>query len=158
MKTVVRSLMLAAVALLMTAGVAVAQCKPAGCQPKAAGCTPKAGCAPKAAAGCQPKSGCKPMDAKNHGPAKKKTLVGTVSDTACGAKHTMMPGKSDAECTRSCVKNGSKYALVVGTKVYTLEGHADELDKVAGGKAKVTGQVSGDTVQVESVTAAKKKA
>lgn len=146
-----RSLMLAAVALLMTAGIAGAQCKPAGCKP--AGCKP-AGCAPKTA-GCAPKAGCKP-GMKHEGAAKNKTLTGVVSDTACGAKHTMMPGKSDAECTRACVSKGSKYALVVGSKVYTLEGQSDELNKLAGEKAKVTGMVSGDTIQVSSVAPAKK--
>src|SRR5580692_6547483 len=50
---------------------------------------------------------------------KSETLTGEVSDAMCGAKHEM-PG-SAAECTRGCVKHGSKYALIVGDKVYTLE-------------------------------------
>ena len=48
-----------------------------------------------------------------------QTLTGKVSDAMCGAKHAMAGG--DAECTRACVTKGSKYALVVGSKVYTLE-------------------------------------
>lgn len=91
------------------------------------------------------------------GPAKHKTLTGVVSDATCGRTHNMMPGKSDAECTRACIMKGSKYALVVGDKVYTLEGQADALDKLAGEKAKVTGMVSGDTMQVASVAPAKGK-
>jgi hypothetical protein len=55
-----------------------------------------------------------------------------------------------------CVKQGNKYALVAGTKVYTLEGHEDELDKLAGEKATVKGTVKGETVTVDSVTSAKK--
>jgi hypothetical protein len=145
MKLVIRSLMMAVVTLTMVTGIAAAQCAPpAGCKPKAAGCTPQA------------KGGCSPHAAMKGGPAKHKTLVGVVSDTACGAKHTMMPGKSDAECTRACVSKGSKYALVVGKKVYTLEGQYDELDKLAGEKAKVSGMVSGDVVQVSTVAPAKK--
>jgi hypothetical protein len=54
------------------------------------------------------------------------------------------------------VKGGSKYALVVGKKVYTLEGHEAELDKVAGMKATVKGKVSGETVTVQSVVPAMK--
>ncbi len=50
---------------------------------------------------------------------KSQTLTGEVSDAMCGAKHEM-PGKA-ADCTRACIKHGSKYALVVGDKVYTLE-------------------------------------
>ncbi len=153
----IRSLMMAVFLTVVSAGLASAQCTPAaGCKPKAAGCSPKtASCKPQAS-GCAPKTGCTPAMAKQSGPAKEKTLVGIVSDTACGAKHTMMPGKSNAECTRACASKGSKYALVVGKKVYTLEGQADELNKIAGEKAKVTGMVSGDVVQVSSVAPAKK--
>src|SRR2546421_10551380 len=49
--------------------------------------------------------------------AAPKTLTGTVSDSMCGAHH-MEKDKSAAECTRECVKKGTKYALVVGKKVY----------------------------------------
>jgi hypothetical protein len=86
---------------------------------------------------------------------RTETLTGDVSDAMCGAKHEM-PGKA-ADCTRSCVKHGSKYALVVGDKVYTLEtsdkATLDKLDELAGTKAKVTGEVDGTTVTVKSVAA-----
>jgi hypothetical protein len=85
---------------------------------------------------------------------QQKTLTGVVSDNMCGAQH-MLKDKTAAECTRLCVKQGQKYALVVGQTVYTLEGHATELEKLAGARATVKGKVSGDTVTVESVTAAK---
>ena len=103
------------------------------------------------------------MDMPASTPAKKPktssaapgTLTGIVSDSMCGAQH-MEKGKSAAECTRECVKGGTKYALVVGKKVYTLEGHEVDLDKVAGMKATVKGKVSGETLTVESVTPAMK--
>jgi hypothetical protein len=86
---------------------------------------------------------------------KSETLTGEVSDAMCGAKHEM-PGKA-ADCTKGCVKHGSKYALVVGDKVYTLEttdkATLDKLDGLAGAKAKVTGEVDGTTVAVKSVAA-----
>src|SRR5664279_644804 len=86
---------------------------------------------------------------------KSQTLSGEVSDAMCGAKHEM-PGKA-ADCTRSCMKHGSKYALVVGDKVYTLEtsdkAALDKLNDLAGAKAKVTGEVDGTTVNVKSVAA-----
>ena len=58
---------------------------------------------------------------------------------------------SEADCTRACVGKGSKYALVVGDKVYTLD-TADKaalgnLDKLAGASAKVTGTLSGDAMR-----------
>jgi len=87
---------------------------------------------------------------------KSTTLTGQVSDSMCGAKHAM-PGKA-ADCTRGCIKHGANYALVVGDKVYTLQ-TSDEaalgmLDKLAGAKATVTGEVDGMNVTVKSVKAA----
>src|SRR4051812_43786537 len=82
-----------------------------------------------------------------------KTFTGSVSDAMCGKSH-MMPGKSAAECAKECAKDGD-YALVVGDKVYTLKGHKEDLDKLAGANATVTGTVKGTTIDVASVTAAK---
>ena len=86
---------------------------------------------------------------------KSQTLTGEVSDAMCGVKHEMA-GKA-ADCTRACVKHGSKYALVVGDKVYTLEtsdkAALDKLSELEGAKAKVTGEVDGTTVAVKSVAA-----
>lgn len=86
--------------------------------------------------------------------AAGKTYTGTVSDAMCGAKHM---GGSPAECTRACVSKGSKYALVVGDKVYALE-TSDKaalatLDKQAGEKATVTGTEKDNTITVSSVKA-----
>src|ERR1700688_5065924 len=77
--------------------------------------------------------------------AKAETFTGTVSDAMCGAKH-MMEG-DPAACLRACVKKGSKYALVVGEKVYTLDAKdkatLDQLDKLAAAKATVKGEANG---------------
>jgi hypothetical protein len=89
--------------------------------------------------------------------AKIQTFTGTVSDAMCGAKH-MMPGE-DAACLRACIQKGSKYALVVGEKVYTLDvkdkATLDQLDKLAAAKATVKGEADGDTIEVKSVAPAK---
>jgi hypothetical protein len=89
--------------------------------------------------------------------AKASTFTGTVSDSMCGAKHAM-PG-DDASCTRACVSKGSKYALVVGDKVYTLDTSdkkaLDVLDKQAGAKVTVTGTEKDATIAVSSVAATK---
>jgi hypothetical protein len=86
---------------------------------------------------------------------KSQTLSGEVTDAMCGAKHEM-PGNA-AECTRGCIKHGSKYALLVGDKVYTLEtsdqAALSKLNDLAGAKAKVTGDVEGTTITVKSVAA-----
>ena len=88
--------------------------------------------------------------------AAGKSFTGKVSDSMCGAKH--MEGGDDASCTRTCVSKGSKYALVVGDKVYTLE-TSDKaalatLDKQAGAKVTVMGSEKGDTITVSSVKVA----
>jgi hypothetical protein len=89
--------------------------------------------------------------------AATQTFTGRVSDTMCGAKHK--EGIPPADCVRTCVKHGAKYALVVGDKVYTLDtadqATLDKLNKLAWEEAKVTGMASGDTISVKSVTAAK---
>jgi hypothetical protein len=84
-----------------------------------------------------------------------KSFTGTVSDSMCGVKHAM-PGDA-AACTRACVGKGSKYALVVGDKVYTLDttdkAALATLDKQAGAKATVTGSEKDNTITVSSVKA-----
>ena len=85
--------------------------------------------------------------------ARKQTFTGEVGDAMCGRQH--MEG-TPAECTRICVAHGSKYALVVGEKIYTLETSDKNalatLDKQAGKNATVTGTLEGTTIQVSSVT------
>ncbi len=84
----------------------------------------------------------------------KQKFTGEVGDAMCGRKH--MEG-TPAECTRTCVEHGSKFALVVGEKIYIL----DATDKTAlamlyqqaGKNATVTGTLNGDTIEVSSVAA-----
>jgi hypothetical protein len=85
----------------------------------------------------------------------KHTFTGEVGDAMCGRKH--MEGETAAACTRACVAHGSRYALVVGDQIYTLE-TADKaalatLDQQAGKIATVTGTLDGDIIQVSSVVA-----
>lgn len=88
---------------------------------------------------------------------KPQAFTGKVSDAMCGANH-MMSGEA-SECVRSCVRKGSKYALIVGDKVYALEttdkANLDRLDKLADHQAKVTGETTGDSIAVLSVAEAK---
>lgn len=87
-------------------------------------------------------------------PGHKQTFTGEVGDAMCGNKH--MEG-TPAECTRACVSKGSKFALVVGEKVYILDTQnqaiLSTLNKQAGQKATVTGTLDGDTIEVSSVAA-----
>jgi len=86
--------------------------------------------------------------------AKKQKFTGEVGDVMCGRKH--MEG-TPTECTRTCVAQGSKYALIVGDKIYTLD-TTDKtalatLDQQAGKNATVTGTLNGDIIEVSSVAA-----
>jgi len=86
--------------------------------------------------------------------AGKQTFTGEVGDAMCGRQHM---GGAAADCTRACVAKGSKFALVVGDKIYTLD-TTDKtalatLDKQAGKNATVTGTLNGDTIAVASVAA-----
>jgi len=79
-------------------------------------------------------------------------LTGMVGDTACGSAHGPN-AQRNGECTRQCVEMGAGYALVVGKKIYLLQGHKAELDKFAGETVVVRGKVhTRDTVVVESIT------
>jgi hypothetical protein len=88
--------------------------------------------------------------------AASQTFTGVIGDAMCGAKH-VMPG-NDVSCTQGCISKGSKYALVVGEKVYVL----DTADKTllsqfqakAGQKVTITGATKDMTITVTSVRAA----
>ena len=84
--------------------------------------------------------------------ATPQTLTGTVTDTMCGKKH-MIPGKSDADCVRECMKSKGSwtYGLLVGDKVYSLSGDSKKFDSLAGQKVKVTGEVSGAKIAVTAI-------
>jgi hypothetical protein len=79
--------------------------------------------------------------------AQDQTMEGIVTDASCGVSHKMPDAK---KCTNGCARSGG-YALVVGDKVYKLEGKTDGLADLAAEKAKVTGKVSGMTITVASV-------
>jgi hypothetical protein len=92
--------------------------------------------------------------------AATQTLTGVVTDDMCPKngvnKHTMAPGKPDAECVRGCVQAGAKYALFTDDKkLYILKGDAKQFDALAAQKVKVAGDVSGNTISVRSIAAAK---
>jgi len=82
--------------------------------------------------------------------AQDQTLEGVVTDSSCGLTHKMADLK---RCTNACARTGG-YALVVGDKVYKLEGKTDGLADLAAEKAKVTGKVTGTTMTVASVAKA----
>ena len=83
-----------------------------------------------------------------------QTFTGKVSDAMCGAKH-MEGGLAPAACVRACVQKGTKYAFVVGDKVYALEtsdqAALDNLSKLAWEEANVTGTANASGFDSNSV-------
>ena len=63
----------------------------------------------------------------------------------------MDSGKSPMECTKMCVRNGSKYVLVEGDKKYALAGNESELDGLADQRVKIVGSLDGNTIKVTSI-------
>lgn len=83
--------------------------------------------------------------------ASGKTFAGMITDSHCGARHSMKSGKSSAECVRSCVRNGAHYVLVDGEKNYPLDGDSRQFEERAGERVEVVGMLEGDTIKVKAV-------
>jgi hypothetical protein len=89
----------------------------------------------------------------------QQTLTGVIRDSICKVQNypNHHKGVTPFSCTLMCVhEEGASYVLVVDDSVYILDGDRSDLDKFAGGPATVTGHADGNSVSVDSVTAAKK--
>ena len=87
-------------------------------------------------------------------PAPDRTLIGHISDAACGLQH--MAGMNEKDCTLMCVKNG-KFVLADREHklVYQLDETGQERAReFAGQKVKVKGRVTGKTIRVTAIEAA----
>jgi hypothetical protein len=73
--------------------------------------------------------------------------TGYISDSKCGAK-----GAKDehADCAVKCVKGGASPVFVTGDKIYKIDDASKVQDHI-GHKVTITGELKGDTVQVETV-------
>src|SRR6266704_1450526 len=73
---------------------------------------------------------------------------GYVIDEACAAKPAM---KGTEGCARKCIKGGSPAVLLTAAgKVYKLDDQSKAIEN-AGHKVKVTGDLAGDTIRIESI-------
>ena len=81
--------------------------------------------------------------------AGDKTIVGVVSDSHCGLKHSVA---GNGGCVEHCVSGGASYVLVSGGRVYQLD-NQDKFKGLGGKSVDVTGNVKGDIIIVESVVA-----
>ena len=86
--------------------------------------------------------------------ALSETFTGTITDTMCGAKHTMMKDAPDDKCIKMCVKGSSAYALFDGQTVFQLSDQSKPA-KFAAQKVKVTGTLNlkTKTIKITSIEA-----
>ena len=79
--------------------------------------------------------------------AKAGEWTGYISDSKCGAK-----GAKDehADCAVKCVRGGAVAVFVTDGKVYKIDDASKVQDHI-GHKVTITGELKGDTVQVETV-------
>jgi hypothetical protein len=92
--------------------------------------------------------------------AANGTWTGTISDSSCGASHAALTehgqNASDKECTGMCLAKGAKYVFVNEGKVVTISNqNFADLKKYAGDRVTVTGNLTGDTITITKISAAK---
>ncbi len=83
--------------------------------------------------------------------AAQQTWTGYVTDTHCGT-HCQVTStmKPDLGCVRRCVKQGSKYGLWTGNKVYVLEPQA-KAAAFAAQNVRVTGTLERDVIRMDDI-------
>ena len=96
----------------------------------------------------------KPVAAATHQAdnPRERVFAGLLTDDHCGARHDMDSDMNPTECTKMCVRNGSRYVLVEGNKRYALAGNESQLDALAGQRVNVAGTLNGNTIKVESTS------
>ncbi len=84
--------------------------------------------------------------------AETRTFTGVISDSMCVADHKHMNAGPDPECVKACVKDGDKYVLFEGKKVYRLSDQETPA-KFAAKRVKVTGTLYEKTgiIKVDSI-------
>jgi hypothetical protein len=84
--------------------------------------------------------------------ASAATFTGVITDSMCSLDHKAMNMGPDAECTRACVKHGTKYVLHDGKKAYKLSDQQTP-EKFAAQKVRITGTLFEKTgvIQVDKI-------
>src|SRR5579864_5077199 len=80
-----------------------------------------------------------------------QTYDGMVTCSRCGAKHSAAMGQKAADCARTCVRGGASFALIEGNATYRLEGDLGVLGRLAGRRARIMGELNGNTIRISSV-------
>ncbi len=82
------------------------------------------------------------------GAASGATFTGVITDTMCGAKHSMVKDQTDEQCIKMCLKGSSQYALYDGTNVLKLSDQKKP-GAFAAKRVKVTGTLNKKTKTIK---------
>jgi hypothetical protein len=89
----------------------------------------------------------------------QQTWTGLISDSMCKLHHESgAEGQTttDPDCTRDCVKGGSKYVLVVGETAHLIANQDHrQLAEYAGMRVVVTGTAKEDAIEVSKIETAR---
>jgi hypothetical protein len=92
-------------------------------------------------------------------PVSNATFTGLVTCAHCVGNQPMHKGYTPWTWALESVKHqGDDIVMVVGDKIYKLQGNQDEILKYIAGKATVTGRLDGNTLSVETIGKAGKGA
>jgi hypothetical protein len=80
-----------------------------------------------------------------------QTITGVITDTMCGAKHTMTKGQPDDECARLCVKGAREFALYDGKGLWKLSDQKTPA-RFAAKPVKVTGTADAKTMTIKVIS------
>jgi len=86
----------------------------------------------------------------------EQTWTGEIIDSACKLEHQEVaegqPVLPAPECVKACLRGGSKYGFTFDEKFYDIENQKHpELEKFAGQKVKLTGEMKGTTITVSKI-------
>jgi hypothetical protein len=81
----------------------------------------------------------------------EQSYEGMVTCSRCGAKHSAALGQNAADCARTCVRGGASFVLIEGNATYRLEGDLGILARLAGRRARILGELNGNTIRISSV-------
>jgi hypothetical protein len=89
----------------------------------------------------------------------QRTWTGVISDSMCKRHHESgAEGQqtTDPDCTRDCVKGGSKYVLLTHDAVYPIANQDHkQLAEHAGTRVIVRGTLQGDAIEIAAIEQAR---
>jgi hypothetical protein len=91
--------------------------------------------------------------------SEQRTWTGVISDSMCKRHHESgAEGQetTDPDCTRDCVKGGSKYVLMIDDNAHAIANQDHEqLAEHAGMRVVMRGTLQGDAIEVAAIEKAR---